>query len=98
MAGDPGSTRIWIGNFLLEGISRGDTEHSSYASETWCCDLRSQSGSCRAGRTCFGRATTHLSSIILSLRAFWHLNRFAKRKDLQTQELAKGEGRSSSEL
>jgi len=39
-----------------------------------------------------GRATTHLSSIILSLRAFWHLNRFAKRKDLQTQELAKGMG------
>jgi len=26
MAGDPESTRIWIGNFLLEGISRGDTE------------------------------------------------------------------------
>jgi len=40
----------------------------------------------------FGRATTHLSSIILSLRAFWHLNGFAKRKDMQTQELAKGMG------
>lgn len=40
----------------------------------------------------FGRATIHLSSIILSLRAFWHLNGFAKRKDLQTQELAKGMG------
>src|SRR5712664_2457097 len=47
------ATRIWIGNFLLDGISRGDTEHSSYASETWCCDLRSQSGSCGAGMTCF---------------------------------------------
>ena len=40
----------------------------------------------------FGRATTHLSSIILSLRAFWQLNGFAKREDLQTQELAKGMG------
>jgi hypothetical protein len=38
MARDPGSTRIWIGNFRLEGISRGDTEHSSYADETCWCD------------------------------------------------------------
>jgi hypothetical protein len=40
----------------------------------------------------FGRATTHLSSITLSLRAFWQLNGFARREDLQTQELAKGMG------
>ena len=40
----------------------------------------------------FGRATTHLSSLILSLRAFWQLNGFARRQDLQTQELAKGRG------
>jgi hypothetical protein len=40
----------------------------------------------------FGRAATHLSSVILSLRAFWQLNGFARREDLQTQELAKGMG------
>jgi hypothetical protein len=40
----------------------------------------------------FGRAATHSSSIILSLRAFWQLNGFARREDLQTQELAKGMG------
>jgi len=34
MVGDPGSTRIWIGNVRLEGISRGDTEHSFYATGT----------------------------------------------------------------
>jgi hypothetical protein len=40
----------------------------------------------------FGRAATHLSSIILSHRALLAFERVAKRKDLQTEELAKGMG------
>jgi hypothetical protein len=34
MAGDVESTRIWIGNFRLEGIFRGTADYGSYASET----------------------------------------------------------------
>jgi hypothetical protein len=37
----------------------------------------------------FGRATTHLSSIILSLRAFWHLNGFANGKTCKPKNLRK---------
>ena len=87
MAGYLGSTRIWTGNFRLEGISSGDAEHSSYASEpSVATDDRNRIAVQLAGLA-FGRATTHLSSIILSLRA-WQLNG----EDVQTQELAKGIG------
>jgi len=39
----------------------------------------------------FDRAATHCP-LSFSLRAFWQLNRFARREDQQTQELAKGMG------
>jgi hypothetical protein len=92
MAGDLGSTRIWIGNFRPAGISR--TTRSLVLIQTKrgiATDDRNRLAARPAGLA-FGRAKTHLSFIIRSLRAFWQSHGFAKRQDLQTQELAKGVG------